>query len=179
MRFEDVSHEKRQTDTHRFSLVIVLFCLEYILFLPYVFFVIVLFMGDKITSWSECLSHFLLQLAFSVALSMLKQFHDAEAIIIPKRRFEEAAIYSHDAVNFPSWSLNDSHQNVLLLIELEIWRSWQVKWKQDQVNNANSAIIFLINQWSFRIVQVVWLVRVVQVVQHVQIVQGVQVIQVV
>ena len=43
-------------------------------------------------------------------------------------------------------------------------------WWQDQVNNADSAIIFLINHWSVRIVKVVWSVRVVEVVQDVQIV---------
>ena len=42
--------------------------------------------------------------------------------------------------------------------------------KQDQVNNADSAIIFLIHHWSVRIVKVVWSVRVVEVVQDVQIV---------
>ena len=42
--------------------------------------------------------------------------------------------------------------------------------QQDQVNNADSAIIFLINHWSVRIVKVVWSVRVVEVVQDVQIV---------
>ena len=42
--------------------------------------------------------------------------------------------------------------------------------KQDQVNNADSAIIFLINHWSVRIVKVVWSVRVVEVVQDVQII---------
>ena len=51
--------------------------------------------------------------------------------------------------------------------------------KQDQVKNANSAIIFLINHWSIRIVKVVWLVRVVEVVQDVQIVQVGQVVEVV
>ena len=45
--------------------------------------------------------------------------------------------------------------------------------KQDQVNNADSAIIFLINYWSGR------LVRMVKLVQDVQIVQVVQVVQVV
>ena len=45
--------------------------------------------------------------------------------------------------------------------------------KQDQVNNADSAIIFLINHWSVR------LVRMVKLVQDVQIVQVVQVVQVV
>ena len=45
--------------------------------------------------------------------------------------------------------------------------------KQDQVNNADSAIIFLINHWS------VILVRMVKLVQDVQIVQVVQVVQVV
>ena len=34
--------------------------------------------------------------------------------------------------------------------------------KQDQVNNADSAIIFLINHWSVSIVKVVRLVRVVE-----------------
>ena len=38
--------------------------------------------------------------------------------------------------------------------------------KQDQVNNANSVIIFLINQWSVRIVRVVQLFRVVQVARY-------------
>ena len=51
--------------------------------------------------------------------------------------------------------------------------------KQDQVNNADSAIIFLINHWSVRIVKVVWSVRVVEVVQDVQIIQVVQLDQVV
>ena len=45
--------------------------------------------------------------------------------------------------------------------------------EQDQVNNADSAIIFLINHWS------VILVRMVKLVQDVQIVQVVQVVQVV
>ena len=49
--------------------------------------------------------------------------------------------------------------------------------EQDQVNNANFAIIFLIIHWSFRIVRVVLLVRVVEVLQDVQIVQVVQVVQ--
>ena len=56
------------------------------------------------------------------------------------------------------------------------WLSPEDNQKQDQVNNANYAIIFLINHWSFRIVRVVWLVRVVEVVQDVQIVQVVQVV---
>ena len=51
--------------------------------------------------------------------------------------------------------------------------------KQDQVNNADSAIVFLINHLSVRIVKVVILVRVVELVQDVQIVQMVQVVQVV
>ena len=51
--------------------------------------------------------------------------------------------------------------------------------KQDQVINADSAIIFLINYWSVRIVKVVWSVRVVKVVQDVQIVYVIQVVQVV
>ena len=50
--------------------------------------------------------------------------------------------------------------------------SRQIK-EQDQVNNADSAIIFLINNWSVR------LVRMVKLVQDVQIVQVVQVVQVV
>ena len=45
--------------------------------------------------------------------------------------------------------------------------------QQNQVNNADSAIIFLINHWSVR------LVRMVKLVQDVQIVQVVQVVQVV
>ena len=44
-----------------------------------------------------------------------------------------------------------------------------------QVNNANSAIIFLINPWSVRVVRVVPLVIVVQVVQMVPVVQVVRV----
>ena len=48
--------------------------------------------------------------------------------------------------------------------------------KQDQVNNADSAIIFLINHWLVRIVRVVRLVRVVELVQDVLIVQVVQVV---
>ena len=55
---------------------------------------------------------------------------------------------------------------------------WNI-FKQDQVNNADSAIIFLINHWSVRIVKVVWSVRVVELVQDVQIVQVVQVVKVV
>ena len=63
-----------------------------------------------------------------------------------------------------------------------MWRLWRniicsegddvcgVRKKQDQVNNADSAIIFLIYHWSVRIVKVVWSVRVVEVVQDVQIV---------
>ena len=51
--------------------------------------------------------------------------------------------------------------------------------KQDQVNNADSVIVFLINYWSVRIVKVVILVRVVELVQDVRIVQVVQVVQVV
>ena len=39
----------------------------------------------------------------------------------------------------------------------------------DQVNSANSPIIFMINIWSVRVVRVVWLVRVVQLVQVVSI----------
>ena len=57
-----------------------------------------------------------------------------------------------------------------------IQQEFRRKYKQDQVNNADSAIIFLINNWS---VKVVWLVRVVEVVQDVQIVQVVQVVKVV
>ena len=48
--------------------------------------------------------------------------------------------------------------------------------KQDQVINADSAIIFLINYWSVMIVKVVRPVRVVELVQNVQIVQVVQVV---
>ena len=46
----------------------------------------------------------------------------------------------------------------------------------DQINNANSAIIFLINLWLVRVVRVVWLVSVVKVVR---LVRGIQVVQVV
>ena len=55
--------------------------------------------------------------------------------------------------------------------QIEVWP------RQDQVNNADSAIIFLINHWSFRIVKVFCLVRVVEVVHNVQIVQVVKVVQ--
>ena len=55
---------------------------------------------------------------------------------------------------------------------LKIARPKKVR-KQDQVNSADSAIIFLINHWSVR------LVRMVKLVQDVQIVQVVQVVQVV
>ena len=72
-----------------------------------------------------------------------------------------------------------------------MWRLWRniicsegddvcgVRKKQDQVNNADSAIIFLINHLSVRIVKVVRVVTVVELVQDVQIVQVVQVVQVV
>ena len=43
--------------------------------------------------------------------------------------------------------------------------------KQDQVNNADSAIIFLIYHWSVRLVKMVKLVQDVQIVQVVQVVQ--------
>ena len=39
----------------------------------------------------------------------------------------------------------------------------KIRARQVQVNNADSAIIFLINHWSVRIVKVVWSVRVVEV----------------
>ena len=42
-------------------------------------------------------------------------------------------------------------------------------YRQDQVNNTDSAIIFLVNPWLVRIVKVVRLVRVVQVVQVVKV----------
>ena len=38
----------------------------------------------------------------------------------------------------------------------------QTVMKLDQVNNANSVVIFLINLWSIRVSRVVWLVRVGQ-----------------
>ena len=46
---------------------------------------------------------------------------------------------------------------------------------QDQVNNADSAIIFLINHWSVRLVRMVKLVKDVQIFQVVEVVQMVQV----
>ena len=55
-----------------------------------------------------------------------------------------------------NWSSISSEQFVI-----------KTDWQQDQVNNADSAIIFLINHLSVRIVKVVWSARVVEVVQDV------------
>ena len=94
----------------------------------------------------------------------------------------------------PDWSMIDQEDNCRIRIVYLVlfrnnfqlshlptltWAATEVISKQDQVNNADSAIIFLINHWSVRIVKVVRLVGAVELVQDVQIVQVVQVVQVV
>ena len=72
-------------------------------------------------------------------------------------------------------------QKVEYGLPAKIWQllgyTEMISW-QDQVNNADSAIILLINHWSVKVVGLVRVVEVVQVVQIVQVVKVVQVVQV-
>ena len=91
MRFADPSPEKRQTniDTHRFFLVIVLFCLDYILSME-IFSCLMsfslmccLWVTINIMKW-VLISFFVAFLKIGVALSMLSQLHDDNN---PKKTF--------------------------------------------------------------------------------------------
>ena len=52
-----------------------------------------------------------------------------------------------------------------------VWSAHGILSELDQVNNANSVIIFFVDRWSVRVIRVVWSVRVVQLVQlvHLQV----------
>ena len=84
-------------------------------------------------------------------------------------------------VIFQSFQNFQHFQNIKILRKCCFQLSPQIMFytKARPSKNANSAIIFLINYWSIRIVKMVWLVRVVEVVQDVKIVQVGQVVQVV
>ena len=73
-------------------------------------------------------------------------------------------------------------QKVEYGLPAKIWQllgcTEMISW-QDQVNNADSAIILLINHWSVKVVGLVRVVEVVQVVQFVQVVKVVPLIHLV
>ena len=65
-----------------------------------------------------------------------------------------------------------AEQYYMLCVFFAMWSIFE----QDQVNNADSAIIFLINHWSVRLVRMVKQVQDVKIVQVIQVVQVVQVV---